>query len=99
VDRLSVLLVDIENVRYTGSKSCLLELNEKLNELIYYLEAQGPESDKALLHIQACCWMLYEDKHTATDEKRFLTFYYIQDKAFRACAALFKQKHKERTAA
>ena len=99
MERLEILLAEIEKVSYTGNKICLHELIEKLNELIYYLEAQGPESDKALLHIQACCWMLYEDKHTATDEKRFLTFYYIKDKAFRACATLFKQNHKERTAA
>lgn len=99
MERLEFLLSEVENVSFTGKKFCLLELNEKLNDIIFFLEAGGTETDKALLHMQACCWMLFEGRHTKTDEQMFLTFHYIKDKAYRACQGLLLLKNRRKTAA
>ncbi len=99
MERLEFLVSEVEKVPYTASRVCLAELNEKLNELIYFLEAGGPETDKALLHIQACCWMLQEGRHTKTEEQQFLTFHYIKDKTQRACQSLLHSKQGRRSAA
>lgn len=99
MERLEFLLAEVEKVPYSISRACIIELGDKLNDLIFYLEAGGSESDRALLHIQACCWMLFEGRHTKTEEQQFLTFYYIKDKAQRACQALLNTKHRRRSAA
>lgn len=99
MERLELLVSEVESVIYTGQKDCFILLNETLNDLIFYLEARGKETDTALLHIQACCWMLYEEKHMNTDDKKYLTFHYIQNKAFRACESLLKSQHKHKRAA
>jgi hypothetical protein len=99
VERLECLVSEVIKVPYTAGRVCLTELNEKLNELIFFLEAGGPETDKALLHIQACCWMLQEGRHTKTEEQQFLTFHYIKDKTQRACQILLLNKQGRRSAA
>ena len=91
MERIALLKHAVEQVKFTGHWSCFELLDNRLQEILYYLEAIGHRSSGELLALKGCSWVLHERYHCGTEEQMTWTFHHTQHKILKNCEGLIAQ--------
>ncbi len=96
MERLSHLLVKIEQLRFNTRWSCIEQLDNALNDLLYYLETIGHKASGELFELKSCSWVLHERYHMDNEEQMKWTFHHTKHKIIRSCRSLLEKEENKK---
>ncbi|HQQ95578.1 MAG TPA: hypothetical protein PLQ93_13570 [Bacteroidia bacterium] len=98
MEKLKILLQHIEEVKFTGKILCVELLSNRLQDVLYYLEAIDHKASGELIELKGCAWTLHERFHMDNEDQLMWTFHHTRHKIIRSCMSLIESKrlHKHR---
>lgn len=99
MESLNFLLTQIEQSSFNGKHSCILALQEPIQDLIYCLEVLGPKAVLECNQLKSCIWIIEEGRHLGNEDQVQWMFHYLKDKVVRACNGLAEAKQLRKVAA
>ena len=98
MEKLKVLLDEVEGVTFTGKIHCIELLANRLQDILYYLEAIDHKASGELIELKGCSWTLHERYHMDNEDQMMWTFHHTKHKIIRSCNSLLESKrlHKNK---
>lgn len=92
MDRLVQLRAALEAVSFEPKPRCIEHLHNRLQDLLFYLEAREPKVSGELIALRSCSWVLHERYYMDTEEQLHWTFHHCKHKILRQIEQLMERE-------
>jgi hypothetical protein len=92
MNRLVQLLEQVEKVPFTEKWPCIEQLDNVLQDVLYYLETIHHKASGELIELKSCSWVLHERYHMDNEEQMKWTFHHTKHKVVRSCRSLLERE-------
>ncbi len=97
MQKLVQLLEQVEKVPFSEKWICVEQLDNVLQDVLFYLEAIDHKASGELIELKSCSWVLHERYHMDNEEQMKWTFHHTKHKMIRSCRSLVeKAENKKR---
>lgn len=91
MEKLKHFIVQVELIRFTGKWTCIEQLDNALQDVLAYMEANHHKPSGELLELRSCSWVLHERYHMDNEEQMKWTFHHTKHKMLRSCRNLLER--------
>jgi len=97
MERLAHLLNQIEKVSFTEKWACVEQLDNALQDVLFYLDAVDHKASGELIELKSCSWVLHERYHMDNEEQMKWTFHHTKHKIVRSCRNILERANLRTT--
>lgn len=97
MERLEELKAALEAVPFEPKPRCIENLHNRLQDLLFYLEAREPRVSGELIALRACAWVLHERYYMDSEEQLLWTFHHCKHKILRQAEQLMEREQLRQT--
>jgi hypothetical protein len=91
MDRLEHLLNQLEKTTFTEKWACVEQLDNALQDVLFYLDAINHKASGELIELKSCSWVLHERYHMDNEEQMKWTFHHTKFKIIRSCRSILEK--------
>ena len=91
MERLEFLLGKVEEVTFSPKPICIEQLHNRLQDILFYLEARQYPPSGEIIGLRSCAWILYERYYMDNEEQLLWTFHHTKHKIIRFCNGLLER--------
>ncbi len=96
MERLYHLIQKIEKIHFTEKWVCVEQLDNALQDILYYLESVNHKASGELIELKSCSWVLHERYHMDDEGQMKWTFHHTKHKMIRSCRSLLERIDNKR---
>lgn len=96
MESLEILTKNLEEVLFTAKPGCIEALHNRLQDIIFHLEAREPVISGELIGLRSCAWVLHERYYMDTEDQLLWTFHHTKHKILRSCNNLMERENLRR---
>lgn len=82
----------LEAVPFEPKPRCIEHLHNRLQNLLFYLEAREPRVSGELIALKACAWVMHERYYMDNEEQLLWTFHHCKHKILRQLEQLLERE-------
>src|SRR5688572_9957585 len=91
MERLAHLLSQVEKVPFTQKWSCIEQLDNVLQDVLFHLEGINHKASGELIELKSCSWVLHERYHMDNEEQMKWTFHHTKHRMIRSCGCILER--------